>query len=74
MNHDVTIYLQAFLFNAYGCLENLAHIWVLEKNVKRENGHPLLRTWVGLGSKNDVVLKSLPKSFTEGAILVRRWK
>ena len=73
LNHEVTIYLQAFVFNAYGCLENLAHIWVLEKNVKQENGHPLPRTWVGLGSKNDVVLKSLPKSFADHLSEIRVW-
>ena len=65
LNHDVTVHLQAFVFNAYGCLDNLAHIWVLEKNVKKENGDPLPQFWVGLGSKNEAVLKSLPDSFTK---------
>ena len=53
--HDVTVHLQAFVFNTYGCLDNLAYIWVLEKNVKEENDRPIRREWVGLGSKNKAV-------------------
>ena len=55
LKDDVTVHLQAFVFNAYGCLDNLAHIWVLEENVTLENGNPLPRTWVGLGSQNEAV-------------------
>ena len=73
LNHDVTVHLQAFVFNAYGCLDNLAHIWVLEKNVKKENGDPLPQFWVGLGSKNEAVLKSLPDSFTKYLSEIRDW-
>lgn len=73
MIREVTVYLQAFLFNAYGCLDNLAHIWVLEKNVKRENGQPLPLTWVGLGEKNKTVLKSLPEPFAKYLCEIRQW-
>ena len=61
------------MFNAHGCLDNLAHIWVLENDVKQENGDPLPPTRVGLGSKNQVVLKSLPESFTSYLSEIRGW-
>jgi hypothetical protein len=31
---DATASIQTFVMNAFGCLENLAWIWVLEKNVR----------------------------------------
>jgi hypothetical protein len=33
---DTTIYLQAFVFNAFGVLDNLAFIWVHEKDIKNQ--------------------------------------
>lgn len=71
--HDVTVHLQAFVFNAYGCLENLAHIWVLEKAVKKKNGDPLPRQWISFGSKNKAVLNSLPESFKEYLSEIGDW-
>lgn len=35
---DATIYFQVFRFNVFGCLDNLAHIWVEEMNIKQDNG------------------------------------
>lgn len=71
--HDVTIHLQAFVFNAYGCLDNLAHIWVLEENVTQENGNPLPPIHIGIGPKNESVLKSLPKEFAEYLVEKKSW-
>jgi len=31
----VTIVIQSFMFNAFGCLDNLAWIWVYERGVPR---------------------------------------
>ena len=72
--HDVTVHLQAFMFNTYGCLDNLAHIWVLEKNVKEESsGRAIRQGWVGLGSKNTTVWDSLPKAFTDYLLEIGDW-
>ena len=71
--HDVTVYLQAFVFNTYGCLDNMAQIWVLEKSVKEENGRPIRREWVGLGSKNKAVWASLPEAFTDYLSEIADW-
>ena len=35
---DATTTIQAFVFNAFGCLDNLAWIWVEEKPVTDKNG------------------------------------
>ena len=71
--YDVTVPLQAFVINAYGCLDNLAHIWVLEENVTQENGNPLPLNYIGLGPQNKTVLKSLPKEFAKYLVEKTSW-
>ncbi|MET4719487.1 hypothetical protein ABIF63_003593 [Bradyrhizobium japonicum] len=44
-----TACIQNFVMNAFGCLENLAWIWVLEKNVRGKGGAELGRFDIGLG-------------------------
>lgn len=61
--HDVTAFLQAFIFNVFGCIDNLAHIWVQERNVKKPDGTELPDSAVGFGRKNREVLNSLPARF-----------
>ena len=38
---DSIIYIQAFIFNVFGCVDNMAWIWVYEKNTTKPNGQPL---------------------------------
>ncbi|MYB34611.1 MAG: hypothetical protein F4X92_05730 [Gammaproteobacteria bacterium] len=33
---DMTIQLHAYKINAFGSLDNLAHVWVYERNVKKD--------------------------------------
>lgn len=56
---DATIAIQAFVFNTFGCLENLAWIWIYEKDVKRKGGRELDPKEIGLGSKH------VRRSFTD---------
>lgn len=70
---NTTIFLQAFMFNTFGCIDNLAHIWVLEKEVKDENGSPLRPSRIGFGPDNNVVLKSLPCRFSDYLKKIRPW-
>jgi hypothetical protein len=58
---SATVAIQAFTLNAFGCLDNLAWIWVLEKDVRGKGGAELLPTEVGLGKK--YVRKSLTDAF-----------
>jgi hypothetical protein len=57
---DAVVHIQAFIFNAFGCLDNFAWIWVCEKQLTQDDGTPILDTWVGLGKKNRTVRASLP--------------
>ena len=72
--HDVTVHLQAFLFNTYGCLDNLAHIWVWEMNVKGKDGQFIRRERIGFGDQNREVLASLPETFTNCLSEIRDWR
>jgi hypothetical protein len=55
-----TACIQNFIMSAFGCLENLAWIWVLEKNVRGKGGAELGRYDIGLGKRY------LRKSFSTG--------
>jgi hypothetical protein len=46
-----TACIQNFVMNAFGCLENLAWIWVLEKNIRGKAGAALGRYDIGLGKQ-----------------------
>ncbi len=48
---DAPIAIQSFVLNTFGCLDNLAWIWVYEKDIKGMDGHELDPKRVGLGSK-----------------------
>lgn len=58
---DATLVIQAFVFNVFGALDNLAWIWVTENGVTKTDGSQLPDTWVGFGKKNTLVRESLPK-------------
>jgi hypothetical protein len=58
---DATACIQNFVMNAFGCLENLAWIWVLEKNIRGKGGAELGRYDVGLGKPH--VRKSFSPEF-----------
>jgi hypothetical protein len=60
---DATIAIQAFVLNAFGCLDNLAWIWVEEKPVTDKNGDQLNPTRVGLGKKSTEVRASFSPAF-----------
>ena len=70
--HDVTVQLQAFTFNIFGCLDNLAHVWVLETGVKK-NGNPLPLQRIGFGSNNREVRESLPDRFVDYLLGIQDW-
>ncbi len=63
---DTTVCLQSFVFNVFGCVDNLAHIWVREKELTGKNGKPLKDTEIGLiGTKYKPVLDTLSKDFVD---------
>jgi len=60
---DATIALQAFIFNVFGCLDNLTWVWVEEKAVRKADGTPLAPNAIGLGSKYTRVRESFSDAF-----------
>jgi hypothetical protein len=48
---DATIVIQSFVLNTFGCLDNLAWIFVHEKGVTKPDGLPLDPQGVSLGAK-----------------------
>jgi len=70
---DVNINLQAFMFNVFGCIDNLAWIWVCEKGLVKDNGLPIPNARVGLRKKNEEVRKSFSPEFLEYLDGLDRW-
>lgn len=60
---EATVAIQSFVLNAYGCLDNLAWIWVCERPVLKANGEELEPFKVGFGPKSKVVRASLSSEF-----------
>jgi hypothetical protein len=60
---DATIAIQSFVLNTFGSLDNLAWVWVYEKDVKGKDGIELDPKWVGLGKGNKQVRNSFSNEF-----------
>jgi hypothetical protein len=59
--HDALIQLQTHITNVFGCVDNLAWMWVLETNLKSPDGTDLDRKKIGLRKDHKIVLTSLSK-------------
>ena len=57
---DATIFIQAFVFNIFGLLDNLAFVWAFEADVKGNNGLPLPNGRIGLTKDKIRLRESLP--------------
>ena len=70
---DSSIALQAFVLNVFGCLDNLTWVWVEEMDLKKPDGSPLPRSWVGIGSKYTTVRKSFTPAFRDYLLERQNW-
>ncbi|MCF8468750.1 MAG: hypothetical protein K9G33_15225 [Sneathiella sp.] len=70
---NATINLQAFVFNVFGCLDNLAWIWVEETELKKENGESLPKGYVGLRAENKSVRGSFRPDFQKYLKSMDEW-
>ncbi|RXR28462.1 hypothetical protein [Sphingobium fluviale] len=61
----ITIHVQAFVFNVFGALDNLAFVWVHERNVVGSNNRPLPNGRIGLTADKDHVRQSFPPEFQQ---------
>lgn len=68
---DLAINLQAFIFNIFGCLDNLAWIWVKEKQLMGANGRPLPPSAVGL--RKETVRGSFSAEFRNCLVRFDDW-
>lgn len=68
---DLTINLQSFVFNAFGCVDNLAWIWVTEKQIKEKKGQGLRAVEVSFQSKT--IKQTLPQDFREYLDSLIKW-
>lgn len=62
---DATVNIQAFLVNSFGCIDNLARIWIHEKPVTTERGKPLPKGEIGLAVHHTRVRTSLSQAFQD---------
>lgn len=60
---DASINIQAFVFNAFGCTDNLAWVWVQERKITRPDGSPIPDNWIGLRQSNKLVRRSFSTEF-----------
>jgi len=60
---DLAINLQSFMFNVFGCIDNLAWIWVKERQLKDKRDRPLRDQHVGLRLGYDTVRQSFSIEF-----------
>lgn len=70
---DVLINLQAFVFNVFGALDNLAWLLVAEMNLTKENGKPLHKKQVNLSPSNHEFLSILPTSISTKMMEYKEW-
>ena len=61
--HDATINIQAAIFNVFGTIDNLAWIWVEEKQIRMPNGDVLNKKYVGLRNHNKLVVNTFSEGF-----------
>ena len=62
---DLAINLQSFMFNVFGCIDNLAWVWVKEKNTRDKHGSPLRAQQVGLRATCTAIRRSFSARFRD---------
>jgi hypothetical protein len=70
---DAALNIQAFVMNAFGCCENLAWIWVLERGIRENDGSEIPTGRIGLGPKCRTVRRSFSPEFRDYLGTRRAW-
>jgi len=70
---EATINLQSFFTNVAGCTDNLARVWVLEKQIKQNNGKLISKHNIGLGPKNHTLRKTFSREFQNFLEEITQW-
>lgn len=67
--HDAEAFVQSFLVNVYGAIDNMARIWCIETDLRNAKGVPISDGMIGFGPKNIRVRESLPADM--GSYLIK---
>lgn len=70
---EAVVNIQAFTFNTFACLDNLAWIWVCEKRLTTDKGEPVPPAFIGLRRKCKIVRRSLPSEFRDHLKTLDPW-
>lgn len=62
---DLAINLQSFMFNVFGCIDNLAWIWAKERDIRDKQGGPLRAQQIGLRPRYTAVRKTFSVQFRD---------
>jgi len=68
---DLAINLQSFVFNVFGCIDNLAWVWATERELSTKTGEPLKPTDISFNKK--ILRKTLPAEFRDYMDSLRDW-
>lgn len=70
---DATVNIQAFVFNAFGALDNLAWIWVSERHITSAKGAALSAGQIGLGKGCKLVRGSFSQAMQDYLVDLEPW-
>ncbi|UPJ79543.1 hypothetical protein IVB16_33590 [Bradyrhizobium sp. 183] len=70
---DAVIQIQAFIFNAFACVDNIAWIWVCEQKLTTDKGEAIAATHIGLSKNCRIIRRSLPTEFREHLVSLNPW-
>ena len=70
---DLAIKLQSFIFNVFGRIDNLAWVWVKEREIRDKRNRPLRGLQVGLRSDNVAVYETFSHEFQQYLIVREPW-
>ncbi|WP_139802189.1 hypothetical protein [Aurantimonas sp. 22II-16-19i] len=71
--HDAEAFIQSFLLNVYGAIDNMARIWCVETDLRNKKGLAIPDGMIGFGRKNLIVRESLPYEFRAYLIASDPW-
>ena len=70
---DLAINLQSFMFNVFGCIDNLAWVWVKDREIQDKQGRPLRAQQVGLRSGCVDVYQTFSPDFQKYLVSREKW-
>ena len=70
---DVTVNIQAFVFNVFGALDNLARIWVAERKLTKVSGAELSPGQIGLGKGYRLIRNPLSQATRDYLVGLDPW-